>query len=149
MPLFVCDVRGIGESRPSVGARGSFEHPFGSDYLCASFSLMLDGPSVGQKTLDVIRVFDWLAKYDYTDVHLVAKGWGAIPATFAAVLDKRVSLKNALTSYADVPESEEYHWPLSAFVPSVLAHFDLPDCYRALRSKQLRQIAPWGAMAGE
>jgi hypothetical protein len=29
----------------------------------------------------------------------------------------------------------------------VLAKFDLPDCYRELEKKQLRQIEPWGAMA--
>lgn len=53
----------------------------------------------------------------------------------------------ALTSYRDVAESEEYRWPLSSFVPGVLAQFDLPDCYRALAAKQLRQIAPCGALA--
>jgi hypothetical protein len=30
----------------------------------------------------------------------------------------------------------------------VLEKFDLPDCYRALAAKQLRQIDPWGATAG-
>ena len=83
-----------------------------------------------------------------TNVHLVGRGWGALPATFAALLAEtatRVTLKNALTSYADVAESEEYDWPLSAFLPDVLSHFDLPDCYRELEPKHLRQIAPWGA----
>jgi hypothetical protein len=28
-----------------------------------------------------------------------------------------------------------------------LAHFDLPDCYRALQTKGLRIIEPWNAMA--
>jgi hypothetical protein len=34
-------------------------------------------------------------------------------------------------------------------LPNVLAHFDLPDCYRALKDKNLRQIEPWDANAGE
>ena len=55
-----------------------------------------------------------------------------------------MTLKNALTSYADVATSEHYDWPLSAFVPGVLATFDLPDCYRALEAKKLRQIEPRG-----
>ena len=59
----------------------------------------------------------------------------------------QVTLKNALTSYSDVAESEEYRWPLSSFVPGVLEKFDLPDCYRALAAKKLRQIEPWGALA--
>jgi hypothetical protein len=55
-----------------------------------------------------------------------------------------VTLKNALTSYAEIAESEQYRWPLVAFVLNVLAAFDLPDRYRALDTKQLRQIEPWG-----
>jgi hypothetical protein len=57
----------------------------------------------------------------------------------------QVTFKNALTSYSDIAESEFYDWPLSALLPGVLAHFDLPDCYRFLESKQLRQIEPWPA----
>jgi len=57
----------------------------------------------------------------------------------------QVTLKNALTSYAEVAESEAYGWPLSAFVLGVLARFDLPDCYRALAAKRLRQVEPWNA----
>jgi hypothetical protein len=33
-------------------------------------------------------------------------------------------------------------------VPDVLKTFDLPDCYRALAAKQLRQIEPRGPAAG-
>ena len=60
----------------------------------------------------------------------------------------QVTLKNALTSYSDVAESEEYRWPLSALLPGVLRKFDLPDCRRALEAKGLRLIEPWGASAG-
>jgi hypothetical protein len=79
---------------------------------------------------------------------LAGKGWGALPATFAAILCDRViqvTLKNALTSYAAIAESERYDWPLSAFLPGVLKVFDLPDCYQALQAKGLRQIEPWPA----
>jgi hypothetical protein len=58
-----------------------------------------------------------------------------------------VTFKSALTSYRDVAESEQYAWPLSALLPNVLAHFDLPDCYRALQAKRLRMIDPWNAMS--
>ena len=57
----------------------------------------------------------------------------------------QVTLKNALTSYSDIAESELYSWPLSSFAPAVLEKFDLPDCYRALESKKLKQIDPLGA----
>ena len=110
---------------------------------------MLDYPYAGQKTYDLLRVLDWLASFGHEEIHLAAKGWGAIPATFAALLSSsvaQVTLKNALTSYTDVAESERYTWPLSAFVPDVLKTFDLPDCYRELARKNLRQVKPWGAV---
>jgi dienelactone hydrolase len=150
--FFACDVRGIGDSRPDTGNADSFLNPYGSDYFYSIHSIMLGHPYVGQKTHDVLRVLAWLESYGHSEIHLAAKGWGTLPATFAAVLSGRVTqvtLKNALTSYADLAQSEMYDWPLSVFVPNVLAAFDLPDCYRELESKKLRQIDPWGATQPE
>jgi dienelactone hydrolase len=149
--IFTCDVRGIGESQPDTCGSNTFLTAYGSDYFYAIHSITLDRPYVGQKTHDVLRVLDWLRTAGHEEIHLAGKGWGAIPATFAAVLAegvKQVTLKNALTSYSDIAESEDYHWPLSSFVPGVLEKLDLPDCYRALAGKQLRQIEPWGPAAG-
>ena len=147
--FYAMDVRGVGESRPDTcGGTGQFLLPYGSDYFYAIHGLMLDRPYIGQKTFDVLRALDWLRGIGHKEVHLVAKGWGAIPATFAAVLSPlvtRVTLKNALTSYADVAQAETYTWPLSSFVPGVLAAFDLPDCYKALEAKKLKQIDPHDA----
>lgn len=145
--FYTCDVRGIGESRPDTCGQNQFLTPYGSDYFYAIHALMLDAPYLGQKTFDVLRVLDWLKSIGHKEVHLVGKGWGSLPAAFAALLEEavaQVTLKNALTSYQDVAESEEYAWPLSSFVPGVLERFDLPDCYQALAAKKLRQIEPWG-----
>jgi hypothetical protein len=146
--FYACDVRGIGESQPDTCNQNSFLDAYGSDYFYAIHSIMLDRPYVGQRTYDLLRVLHWLESNGHDEVHIVAKGWGALPATFAAVLSeqvKQVTLKNALTSYSDIAESETYVWPLSALVPDVLKSFDLPDCYRALQNKKLNQIDPWGA----
>lgn len=147
--FYTCDVRGIGESRPDTCGVNQFLTPYGNDYFYAVHAIMLDSPYVGQKAFDILRVLDWLTSCGHKEIHLAGKGWGALAATFAAVLgDKlvtQVTLKNALTSYTEVAESEAYTWPLSSFVPGVLAQFDLPDCYRALETKNLRQIEPWGA----
>jgi hypothetical protein len=146
--FFACDVRGIGESRPDTCGKDQFLDAYGSDYFYAIHSLMFDRPYVGQKTHDVLRVLDWLKSYGHQVVHLAGKGWGALPAAFAALLSDQVAqvtLKNALTSYAEVAESEEYGWPLSALLPGALKSFDLPDCYRELARKKLRQIEPRGA----
>jgi cephalosporin-C deacetylase-like acetyl esterase len=146
--FYAMDVRGVGESRPDTcGGSNQFLTAYGSDYFYATHGIMLDRPYVGQKTHDVLRVLDWLADAGHKEVHLVAKGWGAIPATFAAVLHAgvtRVTLKNALTSYEAIATSETYSWPLSSFVPGVLQSFDLPDCYKALEAKKLKLIDPWG-----
>ena len=102
----------------------------------------------GGETRDLLGVLAWLKDVGHREIHLVAKGWGAIPATFASVLSEsvtQVTLKNALTSYADIATSEMYGWPLSSFVPDVLGKFDLSDCYAALAVKKLKQIDPIGA----
>jgi cephalosporin-C deacetylase-like acetyl esterase len=148
-PFFACDVRGIGDSRPNTTGQDQFLKPYGSDYFYAVHSFMLGMPYVGQKTHDVLAVLDWLAEHGYTDVHLAASGWGTFPATFAALLSdhvKRVTLKGNLTSYEAIATSEDYDWPLSSFIPGVLAKFDLPQIYEELQAKKLRQIEPRGAV---
>jgi dienelactone hydrolase len=144
--VFACDVRGVGESQPTT-CGAAFDAPYGSDYFYAAHALMLDYPMPGQRTHDVLRVIAWLEAHGHTKIHLVARGRGALPAALAAVLAPavtRVTLKRALTSFGDVATTEYYTWPLSALVPDVLRHFDLPDVYRALEAKQLRQIEPAG-----
>ena len=143
VPIFACDVRGIGESLPGT-TRFEPHGYYGPDYFYAAYGNMLNRPYLGGKTHDLLRVIDWLADYGYTKIHLVAKGWGALPATFAALLSptiQQVTLKNSLTSYHDVATTEHYVWPLSTLLPGVLRSFDLPDCYRALqKDKQLTHI---------
>lgn len=148
MPFFACDVRGIGDSRPDTCGVDQFLKPYGNDYFYAAHSIMLDQPYVGQKTLDVLRVLDWLADLGHTEVHLVAKGWGALPAAFAALLSdhvRQVTLQQALSSYDAIAQSEAYDWPLSALLPGALQVFDLPDVYETLKAKGLRQVEPVGA----
>ncbi len=147
--IFACDVRGVGESQPTTTGAAA-QDPYGPDYFYAVHGLMLDAPMPGQRTHDLLRLVDWLKSCGHTEVHLVAKGWGAIPGTFAAVLAPeivQVTLRHAPTSYGDMAEADDYAWPLSALLPDVLRHFDLPDCYRALAAKRLRQVEPWNALA--
>jgi pimeloyl-ACP methyl ester carboxylesterase len=146
--LYTVDVRGIGESRPNTTNEEAYLQPYGSDYFYSIHSIMLDRPYVGQRTFDVLRVLDWLVSIGHEEVHLAARGWGTLPAAYAALLSDRVTrvtLKNAPTSYAEIAESRNYNWPLGVLLPSVLKSFDLPDCYRALATKQLRQIEPRGS----
>ena len=140
------DVRGVGESLPGTTSSGPLSY-YGADFFYASFANMLDRPYLGGKTTDLLRVIDWLVATGRQEIHLVAKGWGALPGAFAALLSphvKQVTLLRALTSYEEVATTEHYQWPLSSFVPGALARFDLPDVYRALEAKGLRQIDPCG-----
>lgn len=147
--LYTCDIRGVGESMPDTTNPNSFYTAYGSDYFYAAHSVMLDEPYLGQKTFDVLRVLEWLKANGHTDIHLIGRGWGALPATFAGLFSpqvKQVTLKNALTSFSEIAETEHYDWPLSTLVPNVLAVFDMPECYAELKAnKGLTQIAPWGA----
>jgi pimeloyl-ACP methyl ester carboxylesterase len=147
VPCFTCDLRGIGESQPRTCGQANFDNPYGCDYFYAIHSIMLGYPYLGQRTYDLLRVLDWLRSFGHDKIHLAARGWGTLPATFAALLSPevvRVTLNSALTSYADLAESEFYRWPLSSLLPGVLSRFDLSDCYRALAAKGLRQIDPTG-----
>jgi dienelactone hydrolase len=149
--FFACDARGIGDSQPDICGQEQFLKAYGSDYFLAAHGLMLDRPYLGQRTFDVMRVIAWLADQGHEEIHLAGKGWGALPAAFAALLSdgvRQVTLKNALASFAAVAETEDYKWPYAALLPEVLKRFDLPDCYRALESKQLANLEPWGATNG-
>jgi len=145
--LYTCDPRGTGESQPNTCGINAFFDAYGNDYFYSGYSLMLDSPMPGQRTLDVLRVIEWLGKIGHAEIHLAALGRGTIPAVFAAILSGRVvsvTLKNAPASYTEIAMAEEYAWPLSALLPGALHKFDLPECYRVLKSKGLRIIEPRG-----
>jgi hypothetical protein len=112
---------------------------------------MLDQPLLGQRTHDVLRVIQVLAEAGHEEIHVAGKGWGALPAAFAALLSAgvtQVTLKNALSSFHEIAIHEDYQWPYAVMPFGVLEHFDLPDCYRALQAKKLQQLEPWGAGDG-
>ncbi|MFM1944998.1 MAG: hypothetical protein RI897_3980 [Verrucomicrobiota bacterium] len=132
--LYACDVRGIGESKPNTCGENMFLHPYGSDYFYAIHGLMLGRPYVGQKTHDVLSVLDWLMACGHREVHLAGKGWGSVPAAFAALLSehvKDVQLWERLESYHALAVEEDCGWPLSVMLPGVLGQFDLPEVYAA------------------
>lgn len=149
--MYACDVRGIGESQPDCCGVNQFLKPYGSDYFHSAHNLMLDRPTLGQRAFDVLRVLAWLRSLGHEQIHLVGSGWGALPATFAGVVDDQVTqvtLQHPLNSFQEIAETESYKWPYSIMVPHVLERFDLPDCYEALRSKKLKLLEPWGPADG-
>ncbi|MDZ4403474.1 prolyl oligopeptidase family serine peptidase [Prosthecobacter sp.] len=149
--FFACDVRGIGDSQPNTCGANQFLGRYGSHYFYAAYSQMLDRPLLGQRTFDVLRVIQLLAAAGHTEIHLAGQGWGALPAAFAALLSrevKQVTLKHALTSFHELAVHDDQQWPTAFMLPQVLQHFDLPDCYVGLKSRNLRLFEPWGAADG-
>ncbi len=137
VPVFTCDVRGVGESLPQ-SAGGNPHGYYGADYFYAAYANMFSRPYLGGKTHDVLRVLDFLGKYGWTNVHLASKGRGCLPGGFAALLDDRVrsvTLRDPLESWHSVATEEHYEWPLSHMIFDVLKTWDLPDVWGALKPK--------------
>jgi len=147
--FYACDLRGIGESRPNTCGLNSYFTPYGNDYFYATLGVMMGRSYPAQRTLDLLQVLDWLRSIGHGEIELIAKGWGTIPATFAALLTEAplvsITFKHALTSFSDIAEAVTYDWPRSALPFGILRHFDLPDCYRALGPLGLKQLEPRGA----
>lgn len=149
--FYACDVRGIGDSQPNTCGTNTFLAPYGNHYFYAAHGLMLDRPLLGQRTFDVLRVIQLLIASGHKEIHLAGRGWGALPAAFAALLSdevRLVTLKNALTAFGEVATAEDYKWPYAMMLPDVLKQLDLPDCYSELKLKNLKLIEPWGAADG-
>ncbi|MGV3659955.1 MAG: alpha/beta hydrolase family protein [Prosthecobacter sp.] len=149
--FFACDVRGIGDSQPDTCGANQFLGRYGSHYFYSAYGVMLDRPLLGQRTFDVLRVVQLLTAAGHTEIQLVGQGWGALPAAFAAVLTpaiRQVTLKHALTSFHELAIHDDQQWPNAFMLPHVLKHFDLPDCYAELQTRQLSLIEPWGAADG-
>ena len=149
--FFACDVRGIGDSQPNTCGANTFLSPYGSHYFYAAHGLMLDRPLLGQRTFDVLRVIQLLVAAGHKEIHLAGKGWGTLPATFAALLSNHVrvvTLMNPLMSYTGLAAADECNWPYAVMLPDVLEHFDLGDCYSELQPRNLKLIEPWGPADG-
>ncbi|GIW97599.1 MAG: xylan esterase [Pirellulaceae bacterium] len=135
---YACDVRGIGESRPNTcGGSSTYFQPYGNDYFYAAHGVMLGRSVVAQRTWDILRTVHFLRSAGHPRIHLAARHWAAIPATFAALLDPSivtVHLWEAPESFTRIAQTPFYQWPLSSLVPGILQHFDLPDCYRHLKA---------------
>jgi dienelactone hydrolase len=147
--LYALDVRGLGESRPNTCGVKSYYTAYGCDYFYASYAVMLGESIVAKRVDDVLTAVEFIRREGgHRQVHVVAKGYGTIPAALASLLSDGIhqtTLKHPLTSYADIAGADVYKWPLSSFIPDVLKSFDLPDVYRELEAtKQLRTIEPRG-----
>ncbi|HOL67678.1 MAG TPA: prolyl oligopeptidase family serine peptidase, partial [bacterium] len=79
-PLYLLDVRGLGESMPDSDL--DFFHPYGVDYMCHGFGLMLGESYLGRRVFDVLRTLDLLGHLGAKEIHLSGRGQGALLALF-------------------------------------------------------------------
>jgi len=148
-PLYALDVRGLGESLAD-DERDIF-HPYGNDYMCNGYGLMLGQSFIGRRVHDVLSTVDLLAHEGAEKIHLYGRGQGAIHALFAGFLHSAVTtvtLKNYPQSFHAWTQTPLVSWPTANIPRGVLASYDLPDLMHAL-DKKLELIQPWGADMGE
>lgn len=144
--FFAVEVRGIGELTAASCGASEFLNPVDADYFYAAHGDMLNMSYAGRRVHDLLCVLDLLEDNGCRKVHLIGRGMGAVTAAYAACLHtvvRQVTLHNALLSYHELTQVAVPRWPLSALVPGALQDFDLPDCYRRLRSKALTLVSPW------
>lgn len=143
-PLYALDVRGLGESL--ADDERDFFHPYGNDYMCNGYGLMLGRSFLGRRVHDVLSTLDLLADEGAKSIHLYGRGQGAIHALFAGFLHPTVTavtLKNYPESYRAWTQTPLVNWPVANIPRGVLTSFDLPDLMGAL-DKKLELIQPWG-----
>ncbi len=150
--LYAVDVRGLGASLPETGWWADFFHPYAADYMYAVHGQMLREPYLGRRVHDLLSVLDLMEAAGCGRVHLVGRGLGAITAAFAGCLHglvRRVTLRNAPQSYAQMCEEPVTLWPRSAMAQGLLQRLDLPDVYRLLREeKRLEMAETWDGLMG-
>jgi hypothetical protein len=146
------DVRGIGDLAPAF-SRGapSYARSHQDDENYAWSSLILGRPLVGQRVVDIlalVRGLKSLSGPGPLHVGIAARGPMTIPAICAASLDRSISalyLASPLVSFDSIVADETYRYPLSAFIPNVLAHTDLPEIAAALAPSRIQMA---GAVNG-
>lgn len=109
--------------------------PYNIDYHFAACGLMLDEPYLGARVRDIIAALRLITSRGNRNVHLLARGQGAVPAVFAALISglaSRVTLMQAPDSFAAMLDRQIIAYPQSMMPLGILAYTDLPEIYRLL-----------------
>jgi cephalosporin-C deacetylase-like acetyl esterase len=135
--VLVPDLRGFGETQPSLDRRDYFVRNFG-DYENVLTALVIGKTMVGMRAADLVRGVDLLAARNDVDASRIAvtgRAAAAIPALFAALFDKRIgrlALDGMLLSYEAVVNEKIHQGMVEQLIPSALKEFDLPDVIASL-----------------
>jgi len=136
--VLVPDLPGWGESTPALvpyalAGWGSM------DRLTAYLSCAVGDAVLALRTRCTAALVDHLHAafgMPYARLVLAGRGLGGAVALMAAALTPvplgGLVAWSAPASFQDLAEAESYTWPAAAFLPDVLASFDLPEIARAL-----------------
>jgi len=150
--VFAVDTRGIGESTSKTCSdKADFFSMYESEFFYASYGIMCGSPLAGRRTFDILRVIQLLKSIGYNSFEVVGRGLGGLIALYTACLEegiKKITIKNCLSSFAEMVNSDLHKWPLSILLPDILLDFDIPDMrlYLKKRKQEVRFLEPWDAM---
>ncbi len=154
--VLVADVRGFGETWAPRSVRETsadyFDRRDGVDADFAYGANFLGRPLLGMRAWDALNVAAYArlrADVDPTRVVLVARGWSAPVALFAAALDPSVqglAVEGMAVSYGGLATSEVYDQPAEFFIPGVLKDFDLEDVFSLFAPRRCLLLNPQDAL---
>lgn len=140
--VILADQRGMGETEDP--ARFNDAKYFDSQYRNDMISLHIGKPVVGQRTLDVMTVLDFVRQDEALgteEIEIYATGLAGSPALHAAVLDggiDRLVLSNTLRSYLEILENPTMKNSYGYVVPNALKYYDLPDLIELLGAGKVK-----------
>ncbi len=129
--VILADLRGMGET--SEKPQANDPKYYNTEYHNAILSLHTGQPLPGQRVKDIFSLLDFISSDDDLKgrpVKIIASGQAAVPALFAAVLDKRIAaleLSETIKSYAEITQRPMDRDWFSYVVPGIMNYFDLPD----------------------
>ena len=135
--VLAIDVRGMGETRPTLDEHDDFFRYFG-DHDDAETAILLGKTLVGMRAADIVKGVDVLAArsdVDATKIAGVGQGAAAVAMLHAAALDARIGkvmLQDMLVSYDAVVTHRVHRKMFEQIVPSALKFYDLPDLAASL-----------------
>ncbi len=129
--VILCDLRGTGETED----KAEFNDPkyYNREYRNAMLALHIGRSLVGQRTTDLLSVFDMIAtdkQLSGLPVEITASGITAIPAMHAMLFStaaKKLHLAKNIRSYEEIlanPTARDWY---SYIIPRVLRYYDIPD----------------------
>jgi len=140
--VLTVDLRGWGDTRPAFAPYEAAGWAAPERWL-AYVSAALDDPVLAMRIRDGLASLAWLRAQPGVAADRIVvggHGMGGIVALHVAAIDGRLRGVFATafpSSFRTLAESADYTWPHDAFLPGVLARYDIPDLIAGLKTPVL------------